>query len=130
MMRNGVRPLFSVWRLQLLRAILGAAAALGIAACGSVEPARPAFDAQLARNVNDTATRAAVAKSGAKVCRQMQVGIAERDWVRGVVTEISGDAIGVRIEDPGRFPQSLNGTPLARGALVQDSAAAWTPCRF
>ena len=111
-------------------AIVCCAAALGVAACGSVETVRPAFDAQLARSVNDTATRAAVAKIGAKVCRQMQVGIAERDWVRGVVTEISGDAIGVRVEDPGRFPQSLNGTMLARGALVQDSSAAWVPCRF
>jgi hypothetical protein len=111
-------------------AIACSTVALSIAACGSVKPARPAFDAQLARSVNDTATRAAVAKSGAKVCRPMQVGIAERDWIRGVVTEISGDAIGVRIEDPGRFPKSLNGTALARGVLVQDSPAAWTPCRF
>ncbi len=106
------------------------AAAVGIAACSSVGPVRPAFDAQLARSVNDSATRAAVAKIGAKVCRQMQVGIAERDWVRGVVTEVSGDTIGVRIEDPGRFPQSLSGTTLARGAFVQDSSATWTPCRF
>ena len=102
--------------------------ALGIAACGS-EPARPAFDAQLARSVNDTATRAAVAKSGARVCRPMQVGIAERDWIRGVVTEVSGDAIRIRIQDPGRFPKTLNGTALARGAVVQDSPAAWTLCR-
>jgi hypothetical protein len=106
------------------------AAALSIAACSSAEPVRPAFDPPLARSVNDTSTRAAVAKSGAKVCRQMQVGIAQRDWVRGVVTEISGDSIGVRIEHPGQFPQSLNGTPLVRGALVRDSATAWTPCRF
>jgi len=110
-------------------AIACSTAALSIAACSS-EPARPAFDAQLARSVNDTATRAAVAKSGARVCRPMQVGIAERDWIRGVVTEISGDAIGVRIQDPGRFPKTLNGTPLARGAVVQDSPAAWTLCRF
>ena len=59
----------------------------------------------------------------------MQVGIAERDWIRGVVTEISGDVIGVRIQDPGRFPKTLNGTALARGAVVQDSPAAWTLCR-
>jgi len=110
-------------------AIACSSAALSIAACVS-EPARPAFDAQLARSVNNTATRAAVAKSGARVCRLMQVGIAERDWIRGVVTEISGDVIGVRIQDPGRFPKTLNGTALARGAVVQDSPAAWTPCRF
>ena len=76
------------------------------------------------------ATTAAVAKTGAKVCRQTAIGIAERDWLRGTVTEVAGDAIAVRIEDPGRFPQSLNGTPVARGALLRDNAVAWTPCRF
>ena len=109
-------------------AIACSTAALSIAACGT-EPARPAFDAQLARTLNDTATRAAVAKSGARVCRPMNVGIAERDWIRGVVTEVSGDAIGIRIQDPGRFPKTLNGTALARGAVVRDSPAAWTLCR-
>ena len=117
-------------KTRIHAAIAYSAAAWSMAACGSVAPARPAFDAQLARSVNDTATRAAVAKSGARVCRPMQLGIAERDWIRGVVTEISGDAIGVRIRDPGRFPKTLNGTALARGAVVHDSPAAWTPCRF
>jgi hypothetical protein len=108
---------------------IGGAIVLSVASC-SVEPTRPAFDAQLARSVNDTATTAAVAKAGAKVCRQTEIGIAERDWLRGVVTEVAGDAITVRIEQAGRFPQSLNGTPIVRGATVRDSAVAWTPCRF
>jgi hypothetical protein len=108
---------------------IGSAIVLSVASC-SVETKRPAFDAQLARSVNDTATTAAVAKTGAKVCRQTEIGIAERDWLRGVVTEVDGDAITVRIEQPGRFPQSLNGTAIARGATVRDSAVAWTPCRF
>jgi hypothetical protein len=115
-------------RTRIHLAIACGAAAVSIAAC-STEPARPAFDPQLARSLNDTATRAAVAKSGARVCRPMNVGIAERDWIRGVVTEVSGDAIGVRIQDPGRFPKTLNGTGLARGAVVRDSPAAWTLCR-
>jgi len=128
--RNGVGPHFYGWQLQLLP-VLGAAAALGIAGCGSAGPTRaPAFDPQFARSVSETAAQAAVARPGAKICRQMRVGIAERDWIRGVVVEIAGDRIGVRIEDPGRFPQSLNGTTLMRGARVEDSAAAWTPCIF
>jgi hypothetical protein len=110
-------------------AIACSTAALSIAACGSA-PARPAFDAQLARSVNDTATRAAVAKSGARVCRPMQVGIAERDWIRGVVTEILGRCDRRPHPGSGRFPKTLNGTALARGAVVQDSPAAWTLCRF
>jgi len=80
--------------------------------------------------LDEMATTAAVAKTGAKVCRQTEIGIAERDWLRGVVTEVAGDAITVRIEHAGRFPQSLNGTPIARGAVVRDSPALWTPCRF
>ena len=115
-------------RTRLHVAIACSAAALSIAACGT-EPPRPAFDPQLARSLNETATRAAVAKSGARVCRPMNVGIAERDWIRGVVTDVSGDAIGIRIQDPGRFPKTLNGTALARGAVVRDSPAAWTLCR-
>lgn len=112
-----------------VRALFSGVVVLGFASC-STEPARPAFDAQLARSVSDTATTAAVAKVGAKICRQTEIGIAERDWLRGVVTEVAGDAITVRIEQAGRFPQSLNGIPISRGATVRDSAAAWTPCRF
>jgi hypothetical protein len=118
-------PSFAMRRISL-RGLLCVAPAL--TSC-SVEPARPAFDAQFARSVNDMATTAAVARVGAKACRQTEIGIAERDWLRGVVTEVTGDAIAVRIEDPGRFPQSLNGTFVTRGAIVRDSAVAWTPCR-
>ena len=100
-----------------------------LVSCSS-EPPRPAFDPLLADRIDHMATTAAVAKTGAKVCRQTSIGIAERDWLRGVVTEVTGDAIAVRIEDPGRFPQSVNGVPVARGAVLRDSAMTWTPCRF
>jgi len=89
-----------------------------------------AFEPQFAREVNETATRAAVAKAGAKVCRTIRVGIAERDWVRGVVVEASDDRIRVQIEHAGRFPHVLDGTAVVRGALVWDVPADWTPCIF
>jgi len=132
-LRNGVRPYFSgKSRLTLfLRGMIGGVVAMSIGACGTSDPKRaPAFDPQFARAVTDTATQAAVARPGAKVCRQMQVGIAERDWVRGVVMEVSAETIGVRVEDPGRFPHTLNGTAVVRGALVRDASRAWTPCLF
>ena len=88
----------------------------------------PAFDPQFARALNESATEAAVAKPGARVCRQMQVGIAERDWIRGVVSQIGDGKVTVRIDDAGRFPHELNGTTLKRGATVSDTATAWTPC--
>ena len=122
------QPHFSAMSRTCARQLVCSAAVL-LAAC-STKPAGPAFDPKLARNLDEMATTAAVAKTGAKVCRQTEIGIAERDWLRGVVTEVAGDAITVRIEQPGRFPQSLNGTPVARGATVRDSAAAWTLCRF
>ena len=117
--------------MKVLVTILGCAAALLTGACSTGRPApEPAFDPQFARAVNDTATQAAVAKPGAKVCRTIQVGIAERDWIRGVVSEIADSKLAVRIDDAGRFPHELNGTAVVRGALVWDTATGWTPCLF
>ena len=118
-----------IFRMTILRATFWAVALASLVSC-SGEPPRPAFDPRLAKRIDEMATTAAVAKTGAKVCRQTAIGIAERDWLRGVVTEVSADSIAVRIEDPGRFPQSVNGTAVARGAVLRDNAVAWTPCRF
>jgi hypothetical protein len=66
--------------------------------------------------------RAAVAKEGQRVCREMPVGIADREWVRGVVVGIEGEHVGVRIDEPGKqgnFP---------RGEVAWDLVYAWTPC--
>ena len=55
---------------------------------------------------------AAVGKAGTKVCREVPVGIAGRDWQRGVVEEVKGNQIAVRI-----------------GAELRwDPATAWLPC--
>lgn len=105
-----------------------AIAALAITACASA-PADRAFDPQLAGNVNDAATQAAVAKPGTKVCRPVQLGISEKDWISGVVQQADGKTLRVRIDDPGRFPKSLNGQLVSKGESLTDAAAAWTPCR-
>jgi hypothetical protein len=63
---------------------------------------------------------AAVGKVGAKVCREMTVGIAQRDWIRGVVSE--------RIQDAGKFLHTLNGVEIVRDAVVWDAPTAWVPC--
>lgn len=85
-------------------------------------------DPQFARSIADTAARAAVAKPGARVCREMQVGIAERDWVRGLVVEVKAAQIAVRIDEPGRFEHIVNGVKVTLGAIVVDDAVSWTPC--
>jgi hypothetical protein len=82
----------------------------------------PGTEMMRARAKYAAEARAAVAKEGQKVCREMPVGIGGRDWVRGVVVGIEGDHVGVRIDDPGahaHFP---------RGEVVWDLARAWTPC--
>lgn len=70
----------------------------------------------------------AIATPGVKVCRQLTVGISERDWIRGVVAEASAGNVGVKIVDPGRYPHTLYGAEIARDVLVWDSATAWVPC--
>lgn len=103
------------------------AAALG--GCIFLRPAPAARDdAQFARSVAETATVAAVARPGARVCREMQVGIAERDWVRGVVIDANGSRVTVRIDDAGRFAHTIGGDTVVGGASVEDNAIAWTPC--
>jgi hypothetical protein len=67
-------------------------------------------------------------RTGARVCRQVTLGIAERDIVRGVVVSAQPGTLSVRIEEPGRFGTVLNGVQITRGAVVNDSLMAWTPC--
>ena len=85
-------------------------------------PIGPGTEMMRARAKHDAELRAAVARDGQKVCREMPVGIGGREWVRGVVVGIEGEHVGVRIDDPGKqgnFP---------RGEVVWDLAQSWTPC--
>jgi len=109
----------------LARALAVALAAL--AACAA-PPAPSALDAERARTVADLAAQAAVAKPGVRVCRQVSVGISERDWLRGTVVEVAANLIAVRIDDAGRFPHTLEGVPVVRGTIAWSAAAGWIPC--
>jgi len=71
---------------------------------------------------------AAVGKPGVRVCRELPVGIAIRDRVRGTVTAVEADRIAVRIDDAGRFPHTVHGKEITRGAMMWDAPTAWTPC--
>jgi hypothetical protein len=85
-------------------------------------PTGPGTEMMRARAKHAAEMRAAVAKEGQKVCREMPVGIGKREWVRGVVTGIEGEHVGVRIDEPGRQGN------FRRGEVVWDLAQAWTPC--
>ncbi|MGH8686951.1 MAG: MORN repeat-containing protein [Burkholderiales bacterium] len=69
----------------------------------------------------------AVGKKRQAVCREMPVGIASTEWIRGVVVGVSGDKVGVRVADPGH-QQILQGAVLRPGDVVWDKPTDWTPC--
>lgn len=71
---------------------------------------------------------AAVANTGTRVCRQLNMGISELDWVSGVVVTTRGNLVWVRIDDPGQFNHTLNGGEIAKGSLVWDADTSWIPC--
>src|SRR5438876_11094413 len=97
-------------------------------ACAEAGEPKAAEESELAYALYASVTRAAVAHRGVTVCRQLLVGIAERDWIRGEVIDVQGEAIAVRIEDSGRFPHILKGIPIVPGAVLWNSAMTWTPC--
>lgn len=85
------------------------------------QPTGPGTEMMRARATWDAEARAAVAKEGQSVCREVP-GAGARDWVRGVVVGVEADHVGVRIDDPGTrgaFP---------KGEVVWDLARSWTPC--
>src|SRR5574341_864643 len=85
-------------------------------------PTGPGTDMMRARAKFAAEARAAVAREGQKVCREMKVGIGGRDWVRGMVVAVEGEQVGVRIDDPGKYAH------YTRNQIVWDVARAWTPC--
>jgi hypothetical protein len=86
--------------------------------------------AMIARARAKTETLVAVTQPGVKVCRALQVGIAVRDWIRGVVTAVDADRIEVRIDDPGKQPHVIDARPLVKGMSFWSDAAKWTPCVY
>jgi len=75
-----------------------------------------------ARGKAKVETIAAVSQLGVNVCRELEVGIGSREWLRGVVTAMQGDYIGVRIDEPGKSGQAQ------AGEFRWELATAWTPC--
>jgi hypothetical protein len=90
--------------------------------------AGPATEMMVARAKHLEEARAAIEKIGQKVCREVPVGIGERDWVSGVVVALTEDKVGVRLADPGRHPHIVGGVELRRDEVTWDAFEAWTPC--
>ena len=69
----------------------------------------------------------AVGHVGQKVCREMPVGIALSEWIRGEVAGVAGDRVGVKITEPGDR-RIIAGVELRAGDIMWDRPTAWTPC--
>ena len=82
----------------------------------------PPTGMMLARSKFAEEARAAVAKEGVKVCREMPVGIGNWEWVRGVVVAVKDDQVGVRIDEPGQYGH------FKAGETAWSEPTEWTPC--
>jgi hypothetical protein len=88
----------------------------------------PPTPMMLARARFEQEARAAVGKEGQKVCRELPVGIAGRDWVRGVVVGVAPDRVAVRIDDAGRQLHRIGEIELLQGETIWDVPTEWIPC--
>ena len=82
----------------------------------------------LARHRFEEEAKRAVAKEGQKVCREMPIGIARGEWIRGVVVGVSGEQVGVRVDEPGVNRHVVAGVELRAGDVVWDAPIGWVPC--
>jgi hypothetical protein len=82
----------------------------------------------LARRKFEEEAKKAVAVEGQKVCRQVLAGVAPGEWIRGTVVGVSGEQVGVRLDEPGTHRPTIAGVELQKGDVVWDSATEWTPC--
>jgi hypothetical protein len=71
---------------------------------------------------------AALAQPGQKACREIDVGIGDRDWIRGTVVDNKPNLVAVRIDDAGRIPHLFGGQELKTGMVLLDAPTAWVPC--
>jgi hypothetical protein len=73
-------------------------------------------------------SRTALAQTGRKACRELEVGIGDRDWISGTVVDHPGTQVAVRIDDAGRMLHLLGGVEIKPGVVVVQNATAWVPC--
>lgn len=101
---------------------------LSLQACALFKAQEPLPDASEARALAGIERRVAMSVPGTRVCRELTVGIGQPDWIRGTVTSVDDNSIGVLIDDPGRYSQAINGIALAKGVVVRDGVLHWMPC--
>jgi hypothetical protein len=88
----------------------------------------PATPGMILRARAYSEARAAIARPGIKVCREMKVGIATLEWIKGSVVAVEEDGISVRIDEPGQLGHLIRGIPVSKGTLIKDDFPNWKPC--
>ena len=88
----------------------------------------PGTPMMVARGKFEEESRKAVARPGQKVCREMAIGIANSEWVRGMVVGVSEGKVGIRIDEPGSHPHVIANAEVRKGDVVWDEPFPWTPC--
>ena len=91
-------------------------------------PTGPPTKGMIARSRALAERAAVVGIPGAKVCRELRVGLAIEDVVRGTVIAREGELIRVRIEDAGRFEHVIGDRAVRKGEVVADRLRLWLPC--
>ena len=91
-------------------------------------PTGPPTRGMIARARAQAERAAVVGIAGAKVCRQMKVGVAIEDVIRATVVAREGDTLRVRIDDAGRFEHVLGEREVRKGEVLVDSLRSWVPC--
>lgn len=92
------------------------------------QPTGPATPAMRARARAYVEARAAVARPGIAVCREMKVGIATLERIKGTVTAASDDGIDVRIDNPGVMGHVIRGMDVRKDTVIKDDFPNWIPC--
>ena len=90
--------------------------------------AQDSYIVEKSKILTDVENRVAVAKVGIRVCRDILVGISERNWVKGTVTGLNADEVIVAVDDPGSILLEVNGARLEKGTMLKEPARLWTPC--
>lgn len=91
-------------------------------------PTGPPTKGMMARARALAERAAAVGTAGTRVCRDLPVGVAIRDTIRGTVVARQGEALRVRIDDAGKFEHVLGERTLQKGDVIVDPLRFWLPC--
>lgn len=91
-------------------------------------PTGPATPMMLARATFQREAQAALSRPGTRACREMRIGLTEREWIHGTVMQAGDGKVAIRIEHTGTHLHVVAGVEVIKGDTVWDDATLWVPC--